>query len=177
MMIMKFFGYRGVLAAAAVAVIAAYSNQAAAQATATSSADAVIATPITLTNTAGLNFGTILAGTAASTVQMTAAASPTRTVTGGDASLIASTISAATFTVDGNAGQTYAITLPADGSVTITSGANTMSINGFTHSEGATPTLSGTPPDTIHVGATLSVGANQAAGTYTGSFDVTVAYN
>jgi hypothetical protein len=27
------------------------------------------------------------------------------------------------------------------------------------------------------VGATLHVGANQAAGSYTGTFDVTVAYN
>lgn len=176
-MFLKIFTHRGVLAAAVVALFATYANLAHAQATATSSADAVIATPITLTNTAGLNFGTILAGTVASTVQLTAAASPTRTVTAGDAALATSTISAAAFSVNGTAGQTYAITLPADGTVTLTGPGPAMAVNGFAHDAGATPTLSGTPPDTLHVGATLSVGAGQTAGSYTGSFDVTVAYN
>jgi len=174
---MRLLGYRGVLAAAVVALLAANANHAQAQSTASSTADAVIATPITLSNTAGLDFGTILAGTVASTVQLTAAGAPTRTVTAGDATLASSTISAAAFSVNGTANQTYAITLPADGAVTLTGPGPAMAVNGFTHDAGATPTLTGSPPDTLYVGATLSVGASQTAGSYSGSFDVTVAYN
>lgn len=175
---MKFLGYRGLFAAAVAALIAASSGQAQAQATATSTADAVIATPITITNTAGLDFGTILANaTLADTVTLSAAAAPTRTANGGNVTLMASTFSAAAFSINGTANQTFAITLPADGTVTLAGPGPDMAVNGFTHDAGATPTLPAAPPMTLHVGATLSVGANQTAGAYTGSFDVTVAYN
>ncbi len=46
----------------------------------------------------------------------------------------------------------------------------------FTDDAGAIPTLVG-GSDTFNVGATLNVGATQAAGTYSGTFDVTVNYN
>lgn len=177
-MFIKFAGYRSVLAAAVVALLAAYSNQAEAQTIATSSADAVIATPISINNTAGLNFGSILANaTLADTVTLTAAAAPTRTANSGNVTLLASTISAAAFSVNGTANQTFAITLPANGAVTLAGPGPALAVNGFTHSAGATPTLPAAPPMTLYVGATLSVGANQTAGGYTGSFDVTVAYN
>lgn len=178
-MVTKFIGYRGIFAAAVVALVAAYSNQVQAQTTATSSADAVIATPISIINTAGLNFGTILANaTLADTVTLTAAAAPTRTANSGNVTLLASTISAAAFTVNGTANQTFAITLPADpAGISISNGAQSMVVNGFAHSAGATPTLPAAPPMTLYVGATLNVGINQASGSYNGSFDVTVAYN
>jgi hypothetical protein len=85
---------------------------------------------------------------------------------------------AAAFAVTGEAGMTYAITLPADGAVSITDGAShTMVVNGFVSNPGTTGTLSGAGTDTLKVGATLVVGNNQVPGTYTGSFGVTVAYN
>ena len=52
-----------------------------------------------------------------------------------------------------------------------------MSVDTFNHDAGATPSLSGGGSDTFNVGATLNVGATQAAGTYSGTFDVTVNYN
>ncbi len=51
-----------------------------------------------------------------------------------------------------------------------------MTIDTFNHDAGATPTLAG-GSDTFNVGATLHVGATQAAGTYSGTFSVTVNYN
>ena len=51
-----------------------------------------------------------------------------------------------------------------------------MSIAGFNHDLGATPVLDGTGNATLNVGAVLTVGAAQAAGAYTGTFDVTVVY-
>jgi hypothetical protein len=84
----------------------------------------------------------------------------------------------AVFGVTGEAGFTYAITLPTDGAVTISDGAShTMAVNAFVSNPGTTGTLSGAGTDTLKVGATLVVGNNQVPGTYTGSFNVTVSYN
>jgi len=71
---------------------------------------------------------------------------------------------------------TYSITLPT--TYTITSGANNMTVTTFTSTPSGTGTLSG-GTQTVNVGATLSVAASQAAGTYTNGtgFPVTVNYN
>jgi uncharacterized protein DUF4402 len=95
---------------------------------------------------------------------------------GGGASLgSGAAVTAAAFTVSGQGSATYAITLPA--SATVTSGANTMTVNGFTSNPAGTGTLSGAGSQNLLVGATLNVGASQATGTYSGTFDVTVTYN
>jgi hypothetical protein len=61
---------------------------------------------------------------------------------------------------------------------TVASGSNTMSVNAFTSNPDGTGTLTG-GTQTLKVGATLNVGASQAAGTYTSAtpFTVTVNYN
>jgi hypothetical protein len=64
------------------------------------------------------------------------------------------------------------LSLPANGDVSLTGpGQATMSVTGFNS------TLSdtfNTPQTSVHVGATLNVGGNQAPGTYIGSFTVTL---
>ncbi len=52
-----------------------------------------------------------------------------------------------------------------------------MTIDTYTDDAGGTPQLSGSGSDTFNVGATLNVGASQAAGTNSGTFAVTVNYN
>jgi hypothetical protein len=42
---------------------------------------------------------------------------------------------------------------------------------------GVSSTILNTGSKVLNLGATLNVGAGQTAGTYSGSFDVTVAYN
>lgn len=131
---------------------------------------------LTLTKTADMNFGDVIAGGTSGTVVLTASASPSRSVTGGAELGNPTNVSSATFTVGGEAGFTYAITLPST-DVTITSGINSMIVNTFTSSPSGTGTLTG-GSETLYIGATLNVGAFQASGSdYTGSFDVTVAYN
>ena len=88
--------------------------------------------------------------------------------------LLGGTPAASSFDVTGEPGQVYSITLPS--SATLTSGANTMTVDTFTHDSGATPSLVA-GSDTFNVGATLNVGAAQAAGSYSGTFAVTVNYN
>jgi len=78
------------------------------------------------------------------------------------------------FTVAGDRGASVNIILP--GPVTISNGAATMIVSGFTHNLGATPKLDVNGNALFSVGATLNVGANQPTGQYTGSFVVAVAY-
>ena len=86
---------------------------------------------------------------------------------------------AAGFDVAGQASTTYAITLPADGTITIGHGvpADDMAVNTFTSNPNATGTLSGAGAQSITVGATLTVAAGQVPASYTGTFPVSVDYN
>ena len=52
-----------------------------------------------------------------------------------------------------------------------------MTVDTFTDDAGVNPKLPAGGSDTFNVGATLNVGATQAAGTYSGTFAVTVNYN
>lgn len=89
-------------------------------------------------------------------------------------------ISAAKFTVSGDPSNSFSITLPTSVQITTGEGGATMTVDTFTSTPSATGTLSsdeaaGTA--SLNVGATLTVAATQATGTYTGTFQVTVAYN
>src|SRR6185369_17010005 len=144
-----------VLAAAALTLAA--NRPAAAQATTSANASATIVTAISLTKTADLDFGNVVASGSAGTVVLTAAGS--RSVTGGASLGNTGSTAAAAFTVAGQASATYSVTLPA--SATITSGGNNMTVNTFTSSPSGTGTLSGGGSQTLSVGATLQVGVSQ----------------
>jgi hypothetical protein len=144
-------------------------------ATASANATATMITAIAITRTAHMNFGDVVTGASLGTVVLSAAASPTRSATGGTKLGNSTVVSSAIYSVTGEGSSTYSITLPTS-DVTLTSGGNSMTLNTFTSSPSGTGTLS-SGSQTLYVGATLHVGANQASGIYTGSFDVTVTYN
>lgn len=150
-------------------------------ATASASASATIVSPIAITKTTDLAFGKLAVGAVGGNVAISTADVVTISGAGTTVSQPAGNTGnpvAAVFGITGEAGMTYAITLPADGTVTISDGAShTMAVNSFVSNPGATGTLSGGGTDTLKVGATLVVGNNQVPGTYTGTFNVTVAYN
>jgi len=125
--------------------------------------------------TQSLAFGSFVAGSGG-TVTL-AANPPARISSGGVVLLPSGSWSGASFSVTGDPAATYAITLPGNGTVALTSGANTMAVNSFTSSPASTGQLGAGGSQTLSVGATLSVGNNQASGTYSGSFAVTVEYN
>ncbi len=162
----------------AVAVIMlAFSAATFAQVSATSTAAATIVGPIGITNTTVMNFGNVAVGATAGTVVMTPAGS--RSVTGGvTLPATAGTVSAAVFSVTGAGGYTYTITLPSV-ATTISSGANNMTVDNWTSSPSGTGTIGAGGSETLTVGATLNVGASQAAGSYLSAtpFSVTVNYN
>lgn len=145
-----------------------------AQSTASADASARIVEPLQLTKTADLKFGNIAAGPSAGQVDMSI--SDVRTATGGVTLIAAGNVSnAAAFDIIGYADASFTISLPT--SILIASGANDMLVDNFVSSLGATSTLDAAGAAALKVGATLNVDANQPVGLYTGSFDVTVAYN
>jgi len=87
----------------------------------------------------------------------------------------------AAYNVTGAVSTAYAVNLPA--SFDVINGSESMTVDALkvktTSSgvDGLTGTLSATGTDNFTLGGTLNVKAAQIAKLYTGSFDVTVAYN
>lgn len=125
-------------------------------------------------STQPLAFGSLVAGSGGS---VTVSPASVRSASGGVVLVPSGPGAAAQFSVTGDPNATYAISLPGNGVVSLTSGSNTMAVNNFTSSPNLTGALSVGGSQTLMVGATLSVGSNQAPGSYSGTFDVTVNYN
>jgi len=162
---------------ASVILLLSINTHVSAQASATATATATIITPITITKTSDMNFGNVaVSATTNGTVVMTPAGVRSSTA-GVTLPGTSGTVSAAAFTVNGQSGYTYAITLP--NSLTISDGgSNSMIVDNFTSTPTATGTLTG-GTETLEVGATLNVNLSQAPGVYTSAtpFTVTVNYN
>jgi len=160
------------------AIVAGFATSSFAQATATAAANAIIITPISISKTADMNFGNVaVSATSGGTVVLAPAGTRTSGGAGGvTLPSTTSTVSAAAFTVSGQANFTYAITLPS--SCTISDGAtHSMTVNAFTSSPSSTGTLSSGGTQALTVGATLNVTAAQAANTYTNATGVPVTVN
>lgn len=153
----------------------AFATNASAQATATATTTAVLVTPISIAKTTDMDFGTVAASTLLGTVVLDTA--NTRSITGG-ASLHGGTPTAAVFTVTGEPGTGFAITIPSTDITLTDASLNTLVVNSLV-TLGASSILDGTGSKAIKVGATLNLPANAVAGTYTNASDlfVTVNYN
>lgn len=149
-----------------------------AQETASATASATIVTPIAITKTVDMNFGNVAVQSTTDGTVILAPAS-TRTYTGGvTLPATAGTVTAASFTIDGEDAYTYVITLPSTDHQITYATTNHMQVNSFTSNPSATGALTaGT--QTLTVGATLNVIGAQPAGLYVSDspFDVIVNYN
>jgi hypothetical protein len=155
----------------AIVMIAFAANSFGQGVTATANASATIITPLTITKTVDLNFGNISVGAVTGgTVSLSTA--NVRNATGTCSFQLAPASTVATFDITGATGANLLVTLPA--SSTISNGAVTMTIDNYAHD--APGTIVGGAL-TFHVGGTLNVNNGQAAGAYTGTFDVTINYN
>lgn len=138
-------------------------------ATVSTTASANILQPISVSKTADLSFGEVYPdGTLAGTVTVDFAGGRTF---GGGASAGTAPGAAGSFTVTGEAGSTYALTIPA--AVSLTGPGTAMNVTLSNNSLGDLTT--GT--ETFQVGGALDVGVAQTAGAYSATFDVTVNYN
>jgi len=151
------------LAAAAAFTVLAFGSAAMAQTTA--SASVTVITPVAVTKTTDLAFGSITSAATSGTVVVAATAGGTRSITGGVA-LVGTSGTAASFAVTADGSTAYTITVPATfavGTMTATTATSTLPTSGASTS--------------FYVGASLAVPASTAPGTYNGSFNVTAAYN
>ena len=163
------------LASLFVMVLATQRVNAQNQASVSANATATIVKSISIEKNADLQFGKIIAASTAGQVQIQTDGS--RTIAAGNVVLFnqGSDHQAAAFKTIGSPNATYSLSFPSSVSLTGPTGSDPMTIEGFVHS--ATGTLSASGEETFNVGATLNVGANQAAGEYAGTFSVTAAYN
>ena len=162
------------LAAVGAALAAAsFATSASAAATATATATAEILSSLTLTADSALDFGLIAPNTGG-----TVTVNADNTVSQTGALISTGTRVPAGFTVTGTNGASVVVTLPsAPVDLTRVSGTETMSLGGFnTNPVGAFQLSPTTGQGTFSVGGTLTVGANQVAGVYNGTFNVSVEY-
>ncbi|HEV7233206.1 MAG TPA: DUF4402 domain-containing protein [Sphingorhabdus sp.] len=151
------------------AAAAALASTGANAATQTATAEVDIVAAVTLTQDAGLDFGVVASSAAAGTVTLPTG-SNTRTCSA--AVTCVGTANRGQFTV-GNATSGYVVAITVPAATTLASGANTMSL---TLNPSMTSFTSTGVSQIFYVGGTLSVGANQAAGTYTGTYNVSADY-
>lgn len=154
----------------AAATVALASGTAHASSTATGTANATVVSPLNITHSGALEFGAFTAGsggtiTVDATTGVGTASGPTY-VSGGP------TTSADSFSIAGDGGRTFTISGPA--TVTLNNGLANMSVN-LVFPTGA-QTLSATGGYTLKVGGVLNVAANQTPGSYTNTYNVSVAY-
>lgn len=132
------------------------------------------AAEIAITNTGPLSFGSFVAGAGGSVSVTTSGA---RTATGAVVLIPSSTGAAAGFSLSGDAGAIYLISLPGDGAVLLDNGAGqSMELSGFISNPSDFGQLGAGGTQALSIGATLNVGASQAPGAYSGTFSVTVEY-
>jgi len=167
------------LCAAAVSALAA---PAFAQSSATQSTTGTtrIIQPITLAKDSDLAFGSVVKPNSGTNTVVINAASGARTLTGGgDAALAPSTSGRATYTASGEGGQTFSISTPDTFDMSRQGGSETLTVTLVRSAD--TGTISGALGSagtaTFGVGGSFPVASATASGNYTGTFDVTIAYN
>lgn len=132
---------------------------------------------LSVSQTVPLSFGAIEV-TGGNSVVRLSSQNGNRTVTSGQGgvNLIQSKPGAAgEFLITGNPNASVTVTLPS--SATLTGPGAAMTVNNFTRTpSGENTTLNSSGTLTLRVGASLNVNAAQAAGTYNGTYTVTVSY-
>ena len=148
----------------------------------TGTAAAVVVRPNTLVKSDDLDFGTLVSGPTAGTATINPATNA-RSTTGG----VTAVGTAAQRAVFQGTGGIFLITVTGDNSVTLTraGGGGSMTatlVRAITTSGGgisilgSSATLLPSGVQTYYVGGTLTVPANQPAGDYSGTFNLTVNY-
>ncbi len=130
---------------------------------------------ISISKSADLNFGNIIASGALGTVVLPPEGP--RSATGGAALASGGNVGPAIFTVVGEPGINYTISMPPGLALTGPGVPLNVSLTSSPTTSPGAGLLDGSGQQTLKVGGTLTVAANQLPGAYSGTFNVTVAYN
>jgi len=135
---------------------------------------ASVVTPVTVVaTTAAINLGSFAAGTGG-TLTLAPNGSGGAITAGGGITHFGSQ-QEAVFTVSGVASTAYTFAVASAGDLTGPTGSGTLTMTP-TYSHNAATSLDGSGSDVVEVGASVVVAADQAAGSYSGTFTVTVNY-
>jgi len=158
--------------AVAIVSLAASTSAFAQSATATATASVTFVSPLSITKTADLNFGSIIAGPAGGgiTIDPDGGQYPNSVV------VLPGGYSNAQFAVSGVPNSSYSIVLPVSAIVSNGDSAYDLVAVDFTSLPSGTGTLSADGTQTLGVGATMHITHAQVPGNYSGTFDVTVMY-
>lgn len=141
---------------------------------ASASASAVVVNPLALSRTADLHFGAIASGVFGGEVILQPNGDR---FASGDVALVASGQAApAAFSIIGHPEALFSVFLPLGMVITNQDGSGSMLISSFTSDLDAITQLDESGTAEFNVGAVLELGPNQSEGTYSGTFEVLVAY-
>jgi hypothetical protein len=159
---------------AAALALALPSAASAASRTAAATGQATVLSSLSVLKTADLDFGTLVV-TGAGTAAMDPVSGTLSTT--GSVTKAGTAAHAATFTGTGSKNSVVHIRIPTT-PITLTrvGGSETMSVSTWTLDGAANRKVPPTDVFTFAVGATATVAAGQAEGTYVGTFSVTVQY-
>lgn len=157
----------------AAAFVLAFAPATAIAATAGATANVVTLRPATMVKTGDLDFGSLIPGTGG-TVKINPSTNARSTTGGVTAS--GGSPSAARFVATGVIGLFATITLPNSIILVRSGGTEKMTVGTITTNGSTLRLFTGTPTLDVRVGGTLTVNANQVAGSYSGQFNVTVFY-
>ncbi|MFL6849406.1 MAG: DUF4402 domain-containing protein [Sphingomicrobium sp.] len=136
--------------------------------------NALVIRPVTVTKTKDMDFGVVAVTTAGTAVLEPNADAISST---GGVVLAGGNPHSAEFAGAAQSSSVVNIKLPNKPStLTRVGGTEIVTVNNFTIQGQSKRTLAKAQSFTFRVGGTLNVGANQAEGTYVGTFDVTVQY-
>lgn len=162
------------LALAAAVALAAPAQAAPVAATPSAQAQALILIPLTLVAVDDLDFGTVISSPVSGTINVPANGGA-RTAAGGVTLVASDPGLRARFAGAGSPGQMVLIDVTNPG--TLSNGTDTVTILALTLDGPAVRTIDPvTRAFYFHVGGVLQVGADQAEGLYTATFDVTADY-
>ena len=138
---------------------------------------ATVMTPLSITSATTLSFGAFASSAAVGTVVIAPTGGAPRSVTGGVTAIGSNPGQFSTVGVTGTSGSSFGVNLPTSIALVASVGGQSMTITSFTSSLGTSNGIIGNGgTQQFQIGATLAVAANQALGTYTATFPLTLTY-
>ena len=163
------------VAIASVLLVAAPSQLRAANPATESTGSAIVLKPLSLIKKTNMDFGTLITSATAGTATINPVTG-VLTTTGG-VTPVPGGVSPAVFLGAGSRNAPYQIRLPKNPiTLTRSGGTETMIVSNWTLDGPTNRMIGANEAFSFNVGARLAVGANQADGTYVGTFDITVHY-
>ncbi len=163
------------VAIASALLVAAPSQLRAATPPTESTGNAIVLKPLSLIKKTNMDFGTLITSATAGTATINPVTG-ILTTTGG-VTPVPGGVSPAVFLGAGSRNAPYQIRLPKNPiTLTRSGGTETMIVSNWTLDGPTNRMVGANEAVSFNVGARLAVGANQADGTYVGTFDITVHY-